>query len=39
MKDVDVKFVPHFSTWLHQRRWEIDEKDEKKAIQLPLLRK
>ena len=31
MKDVDVKFVPHFSTWLHQRRWEIDEKDERKS--------
>jgi len=24
----DVKFVPHFSTWLSQRRWENDEKRE-----------
>ena len=31
MKDVDAKFVPHFSTWLHQRRWEIDEKDERRS--------
>ena len=26
---VEAKFVPHFSTWLFQRRWEIDEKDQK----------
>ena len=26
---VEAKFVPHFSTWLSQRRWEIDEKDQK----------
>ena len=31
MKDIEAKFVPHFSTWLHQRRWEIDEKDERKS--------
>ena len=28
IKDIsEAKFVPHFATWLHQRRWEIDEKD------------
>jgi uncharacterized protein YdaU (DUF1376 family) len=27
----DVKFVPHFSTWLSQRRWENDEKREESA--------
>ena len=27
-KDIEVKFVPHFSTWLYQRRWENDEKRE-----------
>jgi len=26
---VDDKFVPHLSTWLSQRRWEIEEKDQK----------
>ena len=26
---VEAKFVPHFSTWLSQRRWEIEEKDQK----------
>ena len=26
---IDAKFVPHFSTWLSQRRWEIEEKDQK----------
>ena len=26
---VEAKFVPHFSTWLSQKRWEIDEKDQK----------
>jgi len=30
IKDItEAKFVPHFSTWLYQRRWEIDEKDSK----------
>ena len=29
---VEAKFVPHFSTWLSQRRWEIDEKDQKHQI-------
>ena len=24
----DDKFVPHFSTWLSQRRWEVDDNDE-----------
>ncbi len=27
-KDIEDKFVPHFSTWLSQRRWENDEKRE-----------
>lgn len=27
-KDIENKFVPHFSTWLSQRRWENDEKRE-----------
>jgi uncharacterized protein YdaU (DUF1376 family) len=27
-KDIENKFVPHFSTWLSQRRWENDEKQE-----------
>ena len=26
---VEDKFVPHFSTWLSQHRWEIEEKDQK----------
>ena len=26
---VDDKFVPHLSTWFSQRRWEIEEKDQK----------
>ena len=26
---VEDKFVPHFSSWLSQRRWEIEEKDQK----------
>jgi len=26
---VEDKFVPHFSTWLSQRRWEINENDQK----------
>ena len=25
----DPKFIPHFSTWLSQRRWEISEEDGK----------
>ena len=28
-KGIEDKFVPHFSTWLSQRRWENDEKREK----------
>ena len=39
MKDVDAKFVPHFSTWLHQRRWEIDEKDERKSDSATIIEK
>ena len=27
-KDIEDKFVPHFSTWVYQRRWENDEKRE-----------
>ena len=30
-KDIEDKFVPHFSTWLYQRRWENDEKREESA--------
>ena len=26
---VEAKFVPHFSTWLMQKRWEIQEQDQK----------
>ena len=26
---VEAKFVPHFSTWLMQRRWEIQEQEQK----------
>ncbi len=29
MKDIEAKFVPHFSTWLHQRRWEIEDDDQR----------
>ena len=29
--DIEDKFVPHFSTWLYQRRWENDEKREESA--------
>ena len=28
---IDAKFVPHFSTWLSQRRWEIEEQDQKQS--------
>jgi len=24
----DIKFIPHFATWLSQRRWEIEEDNE-----------
>ena len=30
-KGIEDKFVPHFSTWLSQRRWENDEKREESA--------
>jgi uncharacterized protein YdaU (DUF1376 family) len=29
--EVDDKFVPHFSTWLSQKRWEMQPNDQKKA--------
>jgi len=29
MQGIEDKFVPHFSTWLFQKRWEIDEQDQK----------
>ena len=28
---IEDKFVPHFSTWLNERRWEINENDEKRS--------
>ena len=29
IKDIeDIKFIPHFSTWLSQRRWEIEDNQE-----------
>ena len=35
----DVKFVPHFSTWLSQRRWENDESVSKVATILQKMEK
>ena len=35
----DVKFVPHFSTWLSQRRWENDDSISKVAIKLQKMEK
>ena len=35
----DVKFVPHFSTWLSQRRWENDDSISKVAITLQKMEK
>ena len=29
MKGKEDKFVPHFSTWLNERRWEMLEQDQK----------
>jgi uncharacterized protein YdaU (DUF1376 family) len=29
--EVDDKFVPHFSTWLSQKRWEMQPNDQKKG--------
>lgn len=29
--EVDDKFVPHFSTWLSQKRWEMQPNDQKKC--------
>lgn len=37
MKITDSQFVPHFSTWLSQRRWEIQESEET-APDMPNLR-
>ena len=28
MQGIEDKFVPHFSTWLSQRRWEMEEIDQ-----------
>ena len=28
MKGIEDKFVPHFSTWLSQKRWEMEEIDQ-----------
>ena len=35
----DVKFVPHFSTWLSQRRWENDDSISKVATILQKMEK
>ena len=35
----DVKFVPHFSTWLSQRRWENDDSVSKVATILQKMEK
>ena len=32
MQGIEDKFVPHFSTWLSQRRWEMEEIDQIKAM-------
>ena len=29
VQGIEPKFVPHFSTWLHQRRWEIEDDDQR----------
>ena len=28
MQGIEDKFVPHFSTWLSQKRWEMEEIDQ-----------
>ena len=28
MQYIEAKFVPHFSTWLSQKRWEMEEIDQ-----------
>tara|TARA_R100001440_G_scaffold9562_7_gene17937 strand:+ start:5604 stop:6425 length:822 start_codon:yes stop_codon:yes gene_type:complete len=37
IEGVENTFIPHFSTWLNQRRWEIKESDQKKP-DMPNLR-
>ena len=37
MEGVEDKFVPHFATWLSQKRWEIEESDQKQP-DMPNLR-
>lgn len=29
IKGIETQFIPHFSTWLSQKRWEIQENDQK----------
>ena len=37
-KGKDASFVPHFSTWLFQKRWETKEQDENfKELNMPTL--
>ena len=37
-KGKDAQFVPHFATWLQQKRWEIQEQDENfKELNMPTL--
>jgi len=37
-KGKDAQFVPHFATWIQQKRWEIQEQDENfKEINMPTL--
>ena len=37
--DIEDKFVPHFSTWLYQRRWENDEQREEATTILQKMEK
>ena len=39
MQGIEDKFVPHFSTWLSQRRWENDESISKVATILQKMEK
>lgn len=39
VEGVEAKFVPHFSTWLSQRRWEIEENDEKQGNGISIIDK
>ena len=37
-KGKDAQFVPHFATWIQQKRWEIQEQDENfKELNMPTL--